>query len=239
MKCSASTMRLFSGCTLRMRSPYRLHTGGPLALSFLLVLWPGPVKSGDLQQWSSFAVKHQIDEEFSAGLLSQLRFSDDISRLDVVLLRPDIEYKIAKPVRVALGYDYFDESPSGGQSENRIWQQLRLRYHSGDLLLQNRIRLEERFIEDTDGPTLRLRYRLKIKHPLENPSWQLVSSNETFFNLNHQDNGPDNGFDQNRLFAGIGITLGEHLQMETGYLWKLKASSTDHIIILGFTWNTE
>jgi len=48
----------------------------------------------------------------------------------------------------------------------------------------------------------------------------LASSNELFFNLNDQGAGPVLGFEEDRLFAGVGYHFGRHLRAEIGYMWR-------------------
>jgi hypothetical protein len=90
--------------------------------------------------------------------------------------------------------------------------------------LQNRIRIDNRFIEnDNSGVwedntyTLRLRYRLQAKIPLGendgNPVAILRFANEIM--LNHH----KNVFDQNRIYLTSDFILHKNLSLEAGYIY--------------------
>ena len=192
----------------------------------------------DVQQWSSLKVTHPLDERFDLSLLVEGRFGDDISEVDTVILRPDIGYHLSDHVTLFLGYDYYEQPQPGDASENRVWQQLGIKYPAGDLAIGNRLRIEQRFIDNVSGVTLRARYRLRLTHPLPDPDWQVIASNEIFANLNQEPGGPARGFDQNRLFGGIATHITPRLRLETGYQWRLKPASSDHILVLGLFFDT-
>ena len=210
-----------------------------VALAGLALVMAAPAgRADDLQQWSSLKVTHPLDERFELSLLLEGRFGDDISEVDTVIVRPDIGYHLTDHVKLFLGYDFFEQPQPGENSENRVWQQLGITYHAGDLRIANRLRVEERIIENVDGVTVRARYRLRLSHPLADPDWRLIASNEIFANLNHEPGGPDEGFDQNRLFGGVGYRITPRLRLETGYQWRLETDSSDHIIVLGLFFHT-
>src|SRR5690606_2349588 len=87
------------------------------------------------------------------------------------------------------------------------------------LSLTNRTRLEERFIEDTGGASIRGRHMLRGSYPVgKSQKWSLVAYDELFVNFNSVSNGPASGLDQNRAFAGINRKLNEHANVEAGYM---------------------
>ena len=64
---------------------------------------------------------------------------------------------------------------------------------------------------------------------------------EIFVNLNTVGNGPDSGFDQNRLFLGMNRQFTEHFNMDLGYQMQALNNSQpelvnqiNHIILLQF-----
>jgi hypothetical protein len=58
---------------------------------------------------------------------------------------------------------------------------------------------------------------VRFSHPL-NKEWSLVGSNELFINANTVDWGPVAGFDQNRVFVGVGYKIDSSLRAEVGYM---------------------
>jgi hypothetical protein len=91
----------------------------------------------------------------------------------------------------------------------------------GDLTVQSRTRLEQRFAE-TDGDTgWRLREFVKTTVPLVEDKRTFVSAwDELFWDLNHTDWGQRTGFRQNRAFLGLGrfLDAGKKVSIEAGYL---------------------
>jgi len=83
----------------------------------------------------------------------------------------------------------------------------------------NRTRLEERIIEDAGQPAVRLRHQLWFGYPLPRwPDWSLVAADEPFVNLDFVHNGPQAGFDQNRVYLGVSRQLGPSLRVEVDYV---------------------
>ena len=93
----------------------------------------------------------------------------------------------------------------------------------GDLVIKNRVRLDERFRSDAEGVIARLRYRLRTTRKIAS-GWYLTVSNEVFVNLNDQGSGPPQGFEQNRLRLAPGYVIVPGLRAEFGYEWHAVAS---------------
>ena len=91
----------------------------------------------------------------------------------------------------------------------------------GDLTVQSRTRLEQRFVE-TDGDTgWRLREFVKTTVPLAADNRTFASVwDELFWDLNDTDWGQRAGFRQNRVFVGPGWFLDDakKVSIEVGYL---------------------
>ncbi len=102
----------------------------------------------------------------------------------------------------------------------------------------NRLRVEERDQKGVSGWVFRARYRLSAQYPLQD-GYYLTGSNALWINLNEQDSGATSGFDQNRLFGGLGVHVGKKWRIEAGYQWRYKdngggESNSDHVIMLQF-----
>lgn len=96
----------------------------------------------------------------------------------------------------------------------------------GKIFIQNRIRLDNRFLEtstqqsvlDTSIYVLRFRYRLQVRKPLvknkdEVTLLQLRLSDEIM--LNHK----ENIFDQNRIYATLDYIINKNFTVEAGYIY--------------------
>lgn len=180
-------------------------------------LHPASATEEDTQQWTTLTVERRVDDRFTVSLASRVRFDDDISRAKDLLFRPAVEVEILPPVSLGLGYDYIYSYGSNSSTEHRIWEQASVELDPGHLSISNRLRFEQRFIENVDGVVVRARYRLRLEHPLSDPAWKVIASDEVFANLNNQGAGPVSGFEQNRLFGGVGRTFWDRMWIEAGY----------------------
>ena len=97
----------------------------------------------------------------------------------------------------------------------------------GRLRFVHRIRLDERFVEDVDPTIFRLRYRLSTSRPIAGSQWYGLASEEVFVNLNDDDAGPLDGFEQNRLRLGLGRRFFGRLRAEGGYEFQYARRRAD------------
>ena len=107
----------------------------------------------------------------------------------------------------------------------------------------HRARLDERFVEGVDPTILRFRYRLSASYPLGSSKWYGFASDEVFANLNDGDEGPVDGFEQNRLRLGVGRHLFGRLRVEGGYEFhyaKRRSNPNEfrHVVFLEFSLST-
>jgi Protein of unknown function (DUF2490) len=151
----------------------------------------------------------------------QPRWHNNGRELDQLLLRPAIFYKLSERSSLWLGYANAQTrtTRSGTTEEYRIWQQFSYTFKLGTVALQSRTRLEQRKLDTGDDIGYRLRQMVRLTMPSEQaPKFSLIGSNEVFVNLNDTDWGMRSGFDQNRLFFGIGYSVNSKLRLEAGYL---------------------
>ncbi len=151
------------------------------------------------------------------------RQRDEGQHLDTVIVRPGVGYALNDRMTVHVGYAavWTDAAGRDTRLEDRAWQQLVWMIPVGDLTVQSRTRLEQRFAE-TDGDTgWRLREFVKTTVPLVEDKRTFVSAwDELFWDLNHTDWGQRTGFRQNRAFLGLGrfLDAGKKVSIEAGYL---------------------
>ncbi len=206
-----------------------------------MILLPRPAAGieDDWQGWSTLAFKHEFTKEVEGQLGLRMRFDDDISRAKDLTIRPAIIVKGTDGISLGIGYDRIQAFPDGASNEDRAWQSIGYDYRMFNIPIGHRFRVEERFIEDVSGLVVRARYRLRLKHDLTDSPWNLEVSDEVFVNLISQDEGPESGFDQNRVFLGIGRDLFPRVALKFGYQAAYQEKSgedrIDHILILNFT----
>lgn len=138
-------------------------------------------------------------------------------------------------------------------NENRLVQQIQLNQPLGKVLLSQRFRLEERWIQkvvnnqltDSYRYTTRYRYQLGLTIPLSKNRYvpTIALSDELMLQT-----GKDivyNNFDQNRLFAGIKQQITPSLAVDFGYMrvFQQRLSgyqyNRNHTIRLFFHWQPD
>ncbi len=180
-------------------------------------------QSSDFQSWTQVITQVNLNTEWFVYMEAQPRVGDDISRLERLLIRPALGYRINPNVALFLGYAWTptfmnNHYQEDFRNENRIWQQVLVKDSRWGIEWQHRLRQEQRFIEDAGGPSNRTRYLLRGSYALSNSgTYGITGYNEIFVNLNSQYKGPTGGFDRDRFFFGPYITQGPG-RYEIGYL---------------------
>jgi hypothetical protein len=191
-----------------------------LALSFLGAA-PARAVDRDFQEWTLFAIQGPLSDRWLAYFELQPRFADNAAALERLLVRPAIGYKLRHNVSLWQGYLYNPQFFPATGREHRPFQQLLIETKAGRTGLINRTRLEERLIHGVDGTSVRFRHMFRFSHPISRDRrWALVGYDEFFFNLNSTDNGPQSGFDQNRLYFGLSRQVNKEVRVEAGYIWN-------------------
>lgn len=208
----------------------------------LLLLWANALRAAsDIQLWPALTLNHGLGEHWGAHFTTRARFDDDVSRTKDVLVRGSVSWRALETLTLELGYDYLDSFQS--RSEHRIWQSAEHRLAWRDFTVRNRVRLDQRFVEDVDGVVWRFRYRLRGTHPIADSAWYGAVSDEVFANLDDRGAGPVAGFEQNRLRFAAGTTFLGRLRAESGYEWQYAASRTGpdrniHVFFIEFSIDT-
>lgn len=182
-----------------------------------------------LGSWHMYFGTNQIAEKWSIHSEAQLRYYEQAKNFNQLLLRTGLNYHINPNAIATAGYAYIKTDPTffeaalidlDGQasdniSENRIFEQFILKNKVWELLFEHRYRLEQRFITDSDLNTKstqhRARYRLQMTVPLTDVFF-LNFYDEIFINLQNE------AFDQNRLYAAVGVNVTNNLSVQAGYL---------------------
>ena len=219
--------------------------GQSLALSLLrvfsvcLVFCGPPTANADVGEvWAVARADSHLTERWAGQLLVRFRSGDNLSGARDVMLRGFSHWRLGS-FDVGFGYDFLYNFPSSETREHRPFQLAEHRWQPagplpGDLVIKNRIRLDERFRSDVDGVIARLRYRLRTTRHIASGLY-LTVSNEIFANLNDQGSGPPQGFEQNRLRVAPGYEIMPGLRVEFGYEWHLVArrrrpTDTRHVL---------
>ena len=207
---------------MKMRRKIILTTS--LALGLLLVQIGGPAwaSGSDFQAWSAVAINGPVKEDSNLMLWfdGHARFRDDASDLGVSIIRPALGWRLNPKLTLWGGYARVTGHRTGPNiEEDRIWQQAT--YPIATIFggnLSGRTRLEQRFRKVGSDTGHRFRQFTRWAKPLDNPAASVVIWSELFLGLNDTDWGQRSGYDQHRLFLGMGWQLSDNMRIEGGYL---------------------
>ncbi len=168
--------------------------------------------------WSPIFLTFPVGSKFLGYAEFQPRFTGEGIPLDQLFFRPAFGYKLAKQFSLWQGYAWLGNFRPTFKWEHRLYQQMLYHAIFKFLTLQSRTRFEQRFIESTNAVSLRGRTQLRINIPMtQKRDWLFVVSDEVFFHLNSVQNGPQSGFDQNRLFVGTNFQFSPQISLDVGY----------------------
>lgn len=159
------------------------------------------------------------------------------------LYRTGVRYLFNTEWSVAAGATVFFTRNSTQKTDHefgkefRMWQELNFNKHLGEnFTLQNRIRTEERRFTAVKNKraysAFRFRYRLSGVQKISE-KWGVQLADEY---MQQSVNGSFS-FDQNRVMAAAIYYLNSSTQLQSGYIWQLRKSSSQHIITITFQKN--
>lgn len=189
----------------------------PAIALVVLALWAPPARAAeDGQVWVPLQARIKLNDRFRLWVEAQQRMGGNGMRQEI--LRSAIGYYPKPYWGLYLGYGWQPKF-NDFVNENRAYQESLFDNYLGKLRIMNRTRLEQRFIEDVQGVSVRLRHQLRLVHPLwQSQHWFLAVQEEPFVNFNSPTNGPVGGFDQNRAYAGIRYQVTKAVAFELGYM---------------------
>ena len=193
-----------------------------VVLVALLLVAAAPQRAAaELQTWTALFAQARLGEKAGPTLwldLQERRRSDST----LFIVRPGLGYTFSPAFSAFIGYAYIPAVLDVGDNvhEQRTWQQVIWNHaFAPSMKVQGRARFEQRFGPGDDvGYRLRLLARGQVA-PLSTLPLQLVVHDELFLGVNDTDWAAKSGFDQNRLFVGLGAdTKLEGVRVELGYM---------------------
>ncbi len=175
--------------------------------------------------WTVLSLKLNINPHWSLFNEFQVRsqrFYDDFSYYEV---KGGVAYAFKKRFSSLLGFGRFVSYSNGDNfkkpyvnQEWRLWEQFLVNYYAGRVKFENRIRVEQRWTTSL-GYRNRIKCRMQLVVPINHrdihPGTIYVNGWDEVFLTN-----TDPHFEANRLFAGAGYGLSEHVAIQTGYLYQ-------------------
>ena len=172
-----------------------------------------------LGSWYIITASNRISDKLSiSGSFTNWNYELPAEKSHLVLPIIGLNYHFNTSVAASIGYAYgeidssFQINEITDTKENRIIEQLILLHKSNNIGFSHRFRLEQRFLKYPGEYLLkhRIRYRFKIKFPLNNILF-ITTYDEIHFNLNEFD------FQQNRAYLGLRFNLNKNMNSDLGY----------------------
>ncbi|MDJ0278188.1 DUF2490 domain-containing protein [Sphingomonas sp. 2R-10] len=201
---------------------------------------PARAQDHDAQLWTSTTMTTAVSGRIDATLELHSRYTDEVSRVGQVLIRPGVTLKLARGWSVTAGYVHVrtDFVGTAANDEHRTWQQVGYTFEQDaatGLLVTGRTRIEQRFRPDAAGTGWRLRQQLRAQLPLPgSDAIRAVVWNDTFVGLNTTPWDRHDGVDQVRTFIGVALPVAKGVTVEPGYLnqtvFRIGADRVNHIV---------
>jgi hypothetical protein len=161
-----------------------------------------------------------------------------------LIMHSRLHYKFLESADVAFGFTYSLQSPQDPNAKtNLVVPELRPNQEinfnhpiNNRLSIQQRLRVDERFISKNNGVALldgydfnfRFRYRIQAKYnltKLESPTQTILKVSDELM-INAGENTKKNTFDQNRVYIALEKEINKNFSVELGYLyWYQKRMS--------------
>ena len=152
---------------------------------------------------------------------------------NLFIVRPALGLQLVDTLAVHAGYAWVPSLVDGGDDsvEHRTWQQLLWNAIAAPAwMLSLRPRYEQRFAEGVSEVGHRLRLMARTTYRTSESGVLLILFDEFFYQLNDVAGAMAAGFDQNRVFAGVGFPSALGVRFEVGYLnVYAKRSPTSHL----------
>ena len=218
-----------------------------LIFLFLAIPCITPAKAGtnnDIQQWSLIFVNHHFTDKWSASMQVENRLRDDASEVDKQVYKPAGYYLFTETLQLGVGYKYVRKHDASDEQDP--WQELFYRpIPTSKFTWIHQFRLEQRTGSSIDGVVPRLRYLIHVNHPIgDSGDYYWAAQEAVRFNAASKDTGPVDGFEQSRLYLGVGKRLSRKMKVEVGYLWNYQRirdgnDLSNHVLRLQFLVDTK
>jgi hypothetical protein len=168
----------------------------------------------------SLKALHPSLEKGRIWLEGQSRFDDNWNHWYQGAVRAAVGYSLSDRATIWAGYTWVPTQNIGKSyvSEQDVWPAFRYVMSTSIGTLSFRTLLESNFLQG-DDVRFRPRQMIRLMHPLElEPRLSLIAWDEFFIRVNSTKFGGQSGFDQNRVFAGLGWSFNNNFRAEAGYL---------------------
>lgn len=190
----------------------------------------------ELGSWFTLSGNHKVADKISISTLVQAWDYEIADNFNFILFNVSGNYQLSPKITTSLAYGYADID-SGFRNvgphtyENRISEQINYKHKLFKLPIDQRFRVEQRFLNKSTKNVLhnRLRYRIGTKVKL-NKTLFIRIHNEYLATLQTK---KIEGFAENRLYGALGFNLSSSVNIQTGYLYRRIKGLDLHRLQLG------
>ncbi len=192
--------------------------------------------------WLTYLGDHRLSDHWSFHTEAHIRQAEMGAMPQQLLIRPAVNFHLGADMMFTLGYSYYYNYRYGAYPikaetwENNVYEQMQFTSHFGRITLQNRFRLEQRFIASMkadessstgysfDGYIYQSRFRVRLmatlplgKHMKVEPKTWFASAYDELF-LNFGDSYQLDYMHQNRISGLLGYQFNKQGNLAAGYL---------------------
>ena len=205
------------------------------------------INTSDIGSWTMLFNQTKIHDKWSIHSEIQFRSYDIQPNTEQLLLRAGINYHYSSNVIFTGGYGWINNYKDDGEifknqtvNENRLWEQLILKNNIGRVFIEQRYRIEQRWMEQNQITNYknRIRHLFRINIPINKKE---IAKNILFISLYnevfiHINNTP---FDRNRLYGAIGFQLNSKTSIQVGYMIQTAGNTSKQYLQLGINYNPD
>lgn len=188
----------------------------------------------DTEYWNEEAIQGHISDRLSASVETKYRFNDDAKQHYYTSTSMELNYDFLSWLKGGLGYrEVFKQKKNGWQQENRPSLQVSVKGKTGGWKVRNRLKIERRK-KDTEDAYYRFRNKLTLKSPWK---WSSAEINPYLADEIFSEKKKQEGFNENRLYAGVDMKLTERADLSLYYMYNIEKKNRewggDRINVIG------
>lgn len=205
---------------------------GFLILVSLLPAFYALAQGSDAGMWNTFTLEKDLTKKISVFGETELRLHENWSRLDLLYFEAGGNYKIARGLKVGLGYRMTAKQDEekyywmGFRFRHRLMFNLHYNFKWRQFIFAYRFRLqtEMKYIYSSDKgpvPDWEMRNRLEVRYVINRlEPYAGAELNYQFTNPRHPES--DFEFYRYRIFAGINYHINRYNSIEVYYMFEKK-----------------
>lgn len=210
-----------------------------LFFSLILIGFSKGQSKDNYNMWFQYLISAKVSDKNTFTALAQYRSFDLAYDTRLFLVNAYLDHEVASGIKPAAGAmflileSYNTDDSKRIRYEIRPFQQVTQENNIGRTSISNRLRVEERFINNPNEFVVRVRYLISVRIPFnkkgEPEKLYGILKNEIRMNL-----VKDEPFDSNRITAGIGIKTGKNSALEIAFINQLETGRTSNYGYIGF-----